>query len=38
MPIAIHGVMLYAHTYTWSVALCSMLYKGDSLCTLLYME
>ena len=38
MPIAIHGVMLYAHTYTWSEALCSMLYKGDSLCTLLYME
>ena len=38
MPIAIHGVMLYAHTYTWSEALCSMLYKGESLCTLLNME
>ena len=38
MPIAIHGVMLYAHTYKWSEALCSMLYKGESLCTLLNME
>ena len=38
MPIAIHGVMLYAHTYTWSEALCSMLYKGESLCTLLNMD
>ena len=38
MPIAIHGVMLYAHTYTWNEALCSMLYKGESLCTLLNME
>ena len=38
MPIAIHGVMLYAHTYTWSEALCSMLNKGESLCTLLNME
>ena len=27
---AIHGVMLYAHTYTWSEALCLMLYKGES--------
>ena len=35
---AIYGVMLYAHTYTCSEALCSMLYKGESLCALLYME
>ena len=27
---AIHGVMLYVHTYTWSEALCLMLYKGES--------
>ena len=32
MPIAIHGVdthgmKLYAKFYTWSVALCSMLFK-----------
>ena len=26
---AIHGVMLNADTYTWSEALCSMLYKRD---------
>ena len=31
MPIAIlgvdtHGVKLYAHCYTWSEALCSLLY------------
>ena len=38
MPTAIHKVMLYAHTYTCSEALCSMLYKGESLCALLYME
>ena len=38
MLIAIHGVMLYAHTYTWSEALCSMLYKGEFLCSLLYMD
>ena len=35
---AIHGVMLYAHTYIWSEALCSMLYKREYLCSLLYME
>ena len=29
MLIATHGVKLYAHTYTWSEALCSMLYKED---------
>ena len=28
---------LIAHTYTWSEALCSMLYKGESLCSLLDM-
>ena len=38
MPIAIHGVMLYAHTYTRSEDLCSVLYKGESLCSLQYME
>ena len=27
MLIAIHGVMHYAHSYTWNEALCSMLYK-----------
>ena len=27
---AIHGVTLYAHTYTWNEALSSMLYKGES--------
>ena len=35
---AIHGVMLYAHIYTWSEALYSMLYKREYLCSLLYME
>ena len=30
MLIAIHGVRLYAYTYTWSDALCSMLYKEGS--------
>ena len=40
MLIALHGVklhaqcytwvMLFAHTYTWSEALCLMLYKGES--------
>ena len=25
--IVTHGVRLYAHCYTWSEALCSMLYK-----------
>ena len=35
---AIHGVMLYAHTYTWSEALCSILYKGERLFSLLYMD
>ena len=38
MPIAINGVMLYAHTYTCNEALCSVLYKGESLCTLQCME
>ena len=38
MLTTIHGVMLYAHNYTWSEALCSMLYKGESLCSLLYMD
>ena len=27
---ALNGVMLYAHTYTSSEALCSMLYNGES--------
>ena len=26
MLIAIHGVKLYAHCYTWSEALCTLLY------------
>ena len=26
MLIAIHGVKLYAHCYTWSDVLCSLLY------------
>ena len=30
MLYAIHGVMLYAYTYSWSEALCLMLYKGVS--------
>ena len=30
MLIAIHGVMLYAHYYTWSEALCLMRYKESS--------
>ena len=30
MLIAIHGVKLYAHYYTWSEALCSMLIKERS--------
>ena len=38
MLIAIHGVKFYAHYYTWNNALCLMLYKGKSLCTLLYIE
>ena len=38
MTTAIHKVMLYAHTYTCSEALCSMQYKGERLCALLYME
>ena len=29
MLYALHGVMLYSHTYTSSEALCSMLYKKD---------
>ena len=35
---AIHGVMLYAHTYTWGEVLYSMLYKREYLCSLLYMD
>ena len=31
MLIAIHGVKLYAHYYTWSEALCSMLTKERSI-------
>ena len=31
MLIAIHGVMLYAHYYTWSEALCSMLIEERSI-------
>ena len=38
MAIAIHGVKRYAHTYKWSEALCSMLYKGEILCSLIYMD
>ena len=42
MLITIHGVMLYAHNYTWSEALCSMLYKGytwiEALCSMLFMN
>ena len=30
MLIAIHGVKLYAHCYTWSEALCSLLYMESS--------
>ena len=30
MLIAIHGVKLYAHYYTWSDVLCSMLIKERS--------
>ena len=30
MLIAIHGVKLYAHYYTWSEALCSRLIKERS--------
>ena len=26
MLIAMHGVKLYAHCYTWSEALCALLY------------
>ena len=38
MLIAINGVKLYAHCYTWSEALCSMPYNGEAMCSLLYME
>ena len=31
MLIAIHGVKLYAHYYTWSEALCSMLIEERSI-------
>ena len=30
MFIAVHGVKIYAHTYRWSEALCSMLYSEGS--------
>ena len=30
MLIAIHGVKLYAHCYSWSEALCSLLYMECS--------
>ena len=35
---AIHVVMLFAHAYTWGDGLCSMLYKGEILCSLLYIN
>ena len=48
MLIAIHGVTLFAHCYTWSEALCSLLHMGkiffrcftwsEIICSLLYME
>ena len=31
MLIAIHGVMLYVHYYTWSEALCLMRYKESTI-------
>ena len=30
MFIAVHGVKHYAHLYTWSEAICSLLYKEQS--------
>ena len=48
MLIAIHGVMIFAHCYTWSEAVCSLLHMGkifgrcftwsEIICSLLYME
>ena len=48
MLIAIHEVTRYAHCFTWSEALgsmlckgeisCSLLYKGESSCSLLHMD
>ena len=50
MPTAIHKVKLFAHTFTCSEALCSMLYKGEikvyahcytwsvAICSILYLE
>ena len=48
MLIAIHGVTLFAHCYTWSAAVCSLLNMGkiffrcftwsEIICSLLYME
>ena len=32
------GVELYANSYTWSYALCPLLYWSKALCSLLYME
>ena len=48
MFIAVRGVKHYAHFYTWSEALCSLLYKivklcahcytwNEAICSLLYM-
>ena len=36
MTTAIHKVMLYAHTYTCSEALCSMEYNSKRLCALIH--
>ena len=50
MLIVMHGVKLYAHCYTWSEALSSVLdisgvklyaecyTRSEAVCTLLYME
>ena len=38
MLIAIHGVKLYAHYYTWIEALCPLLYFEGSIFSLLHME
>ena len=35
---AIHGVMLYAHTYTSSEALSQCYSRGKALCSLLYLD
>ena len=36
MFIVVRGVKNYAHFYTWSEALCSLLYKGVKLCAHCY--